>query len=87
MAGHMQVPHLSQKLLSLKFYCLTITNLSFSLFVLVKFKLICMFMALFFHSGGAPSAPPLPSPSSGTLVLTGRYVKMAEVEPQVPQFY
>ena len=53
-------PTCLQKWLLPIFYCIKITNLSFSVFILLKFKLICIFMVLFFRSVGEPALPPAP---------------------------
>ena len=45
-------PTFLQKWLLPQCCCIRITNLSFSFFILLKFKLMCMFMTSFFHSGG-----------------------------------
>ena len=72
-------PTCLQKWLLSKFYCNKITNLSFSIFILLRFKFTLKFMVLFFHGGGETSAPsPLHPRSEGrgvfliTLLFTVR---------------
>ena len=63
MAGYMQAPYLPAEITLSKFYCINITNLTFSYFIFLKSNLICMLMMSFFHCGGAPPAPSPPQPS------------------------
>ena len=87
--GTFRYPTYLQKWLLLKFYCIRITNLSFNFFILLKFKLIFMFMTQCFLSGGAPSPPPVrghpPSPPHfGNLVYHNRYYYYQSMPVRIP---
>ena len=49
MARRMQAPHLPEEIWLLsKFYCIRITNLSVSFFILLKFKLMYVYDVVFY---------------------------------------